>query len=188
MQRPPLSLHIALFLLVSVMTGLVYAAVQQSYRSTANDPQVQIALDLKQAIERKQSSAPLLRDSIDIANSLSPFETLYDSHGNAIQSTGFIDGHAPALPGGVLDAAATHGENVITWQPRSGVRMALVIEAVRAEPVVFVAVGRSLRLVEKREAALVTLVVIAWVVCAGIIALHFLYTAFLHPASRESIR
>ena len=41
--------HFAALFIVTILCGLIYATVQQSHRSGANDPQLQIALDLKNA-------------------------------------------------------------------------------------------------------------------------------------------
>jgi hypothetical protein len=43
-------------MIVTVLCGLIYVTVQHSHRSGANDPQLQIALDLKDAIETNQST------------------------------------------------------------------------------------------------------------------------------------
>jgi hypothetical protein len=56
--------------------------------------------------------------------------------------------------------------------------MAMVVEATRSGGIGFVAVGRSLKEVEKRESNLVTMVLVAWLVCSGIIVLHFLLSFF----------
>ena len=171
--------HFAILMIVTVLCGLIYVTVQQSHRSGANDPQLQIALDLKNAIETNQSVGKWMPgDSMEISNSLSVFETLYNKNGEPLQSTGFLQGQAPRPPKGVFDFTMKHKEDVLTWQPRGGVRLAMVIESVNSPSIGFVAVGRSLREVEKRESALVTMVGVAWLVCAGIILLHFLLSYF----------
>jgi len=53
-----------------------------------------------------------------------------------------------------------------------------VVEAVNSPQIAFVAVGRSLKEVEKRESTLVTMVLVAWLVCVGVIILHFLVSHF----------
>ena len=82
------------------------------------------------------------------------------------------------MPRGVFDFTNKNQEDVLTWQPQRGVRMAMVVEAVRSPLIGFVAVGRSLQEVEKRESNLVTMVLVAWLVCVGIILLHFLLLYF----------
>lgn len=171
--------HFASFMIVTVMCGLIYVSVQHSHRSGANDPQLQIALDLKNAIESDRSTEQWMPvDSVDISKSLSVFSTLYNKNGEPLRSTGFLDGQLPRLPKGVFDFTAKCGKNVVTWQPRADVRMAMVVEAVNSQQTSFVAVGRSLKEIEKRESTLFTMVVVAWLVCAGIILLHFLVSHF----------
>jgi hypothetical protein len=168
-------------MIVTVLCGLIYVSVQQSHRSGANDPQLQIALDLKNAIETNRSVVKWMPgDSMEISKSLAVFKTLYDKKGEPLQSTGFLQGQPPRPPKGVLDFTTKHKEDILTWQPRDGVRLAMVIESVSSPSIGFVAVGRSLEEVEKRESNLVIMVVVAWLVCVGIILLHFLLTNFTH--------
>jgi len=178
MKKINLVSHIAALMIVTVLCGLVYASVQQSHRSAANDPQLQIAGDLKNAIEDNQPVIKWMADSIELSRSLSVFKVLYNRDGQPLQSTGFLNGHMPSLPPGVLDFANTHGEDVVTWQPQSGVRMAMVVEVVKSPQISFIAVGRSLKEVENRESNLTTMVTIAWFVCVCIIILHVLLMFF----------
>jgi hypothetical protein len=171
--------HFTVLLVLTILCGLIYAAVQQSHRSGANDPQLQIALDLKNAIENNHSTARWLPDdSIEISKSLSVFTTLYNNAGEPVRSSGFLDGQLPRMPRGVFDFTKKRREDVITWQPQPGVRMAMVVESVNSPQIGFVAVGRSLSEVEKRESNLTTMVLVAWLVCSGIIVLHFLLSYF----------
>jgi hypothetical protein len=179
--------HFAALIVITVLCGLIYAAVQQTYRSSADDPQIQIALDIKNAIENNHSVVKWMTDdSVEISQSLSVFKTLYNKNGEPVQSSGFLNGHLPQLPRGVFDFANTHHEDVLTWQPQYGVRMAVVVEAVNSLQIGFVAVGRSLREIEKRQSNLTTMVAVAWLVCAGTIVLHFLLTGFSLKKSGNS--
>jgi len=164
---------------MTILCGLIYVTVQQAHRSAADDPQLQIALDMKNAIEGNRfPNRWMTDDSIEISRSLSVFKTLYDRNGIPVQSTGLLDGQMPKMPQGVFDFTNKHGEDVLTWQPRGGVRMAMVVEAVNSSQTGFVAVGRSLNEVGKRESNLTTMVLVAWLVCAGLILLHFLFSYF----------
>lgn len=184
MKKSSVSYHFSGLLVVTILCGLVYAAVQQSHRSSANDPQMQIALDLKYAIENNRSTSALMTpDSIEISQSLSVFKVIYDKSGKPVESTGFLSGQMPKMPQGVFDYANSHREDVLTWQPRHGVRMATVVESINSPQIGFVAVGRSLDEVEKRISNLTTMVVVAWLVCAGIIILHFLVSYFSYAKS-----
>lgn len=171
--------HFAALMIITVLCGLIYVTVQQSHRTGANDPQLQIALDLKNAIETNRSIVKWMPDdTIDISKSLSVFKTFYDKNGEPVQSTGFLDGQLPRIPKTVLDFTERNLEDVVTWQPQRGVRLAMVIESVKSTSIGFVAIGRSLKEVEKRESTLVTMVLVAWLVCAGVILFHFLLSYF----------
>jgi hypothetical protein len=163
-----------------IVTGIfltIYATVQQAHRSGANDPQLQLARDIDAKLSSNKPFDQLLpNDSIDISKSLGNFVTIYNSNGTPFQSTGMLDNKLPQPPAGVFDFTRNNKEDVFTWQPREGVRVATVLEAT---PTGFVAVGRSLQEVEAREANLVNIVIIAWVVCMGVILLHLIIQAWL---------
>ena len=158
--------------IITVIFGVIYAVVQQSYRTTANDPQKQIARDINARLHQGRSVESFLADTIDIAQSLSTFVALYEANGKPIRSSGYLDGKMPELPTGVFDFAKSHGEHQVTWQPRNGVRMAMIIVSSNASSVGFVASGRSLLEVEVREHNLVTMIFIGWVVCVVLVLLH----------------
>jgi hypothetical protein len=103
---------------------------------------------------------------------------LYDNNGEPVQSTGMLDGHLPKMPSGVFDFTRKNKEDVLTWQPRKGVRMAMVVESVQSPNIAFVAVGRSLQEVEKRESNLTLMVMIAWLVCIAVIVLSGIINSF----------
>lgn len=135
-----------------VMSGTVYVAVQQSLRSGANDPQLQIAGDLAAQLSGGAAAAALLGPAkVDLATSLSPYAIVFDGSGHAVASTGVLDGSVPVPPAGVLRAAQRHRDE-LTWQPRGGVRSAIVVVPWRSGAGSgTVLVGRSLTEVEKRE-------------------------------------
>jgi hypothetical protein len=183
MKKLSFTSHFTGLLVVTILCGLIYATVQQSHRSGANDPQLQIALDLKNAIENNRSLTQWMTgDSIEIAQSLAVFKTLYNKNGEPVQSTGFLDGQLSQMPQGVFAFTNKHREDVLTWQPRSGVRMAMVVEAVNSPQIGFVAVGRSLHEVEKRESNLTMMAFVGWLVCAGLLFLHFLFAYFTNKS------
>jgi len=167
--------YLAAAAIVTIIMGVVYVAVQQNYRSGANDPQLQIARDMKDRLERGVSVQRYIDDSISLDKSLGVFATLYDVKAQPIQSSGFLDGKFPRLPAGVFDFATLHGEESVTWQPRPGVRMATVVIHTNTGGVGYIVVGRSLEEVEVREHNLMQSVFICWVIAMGLIAI----TAFM---------
>ncbi len=157
---------------ITVILGVVYATVQQSYRTAANDPQIQIARDIDIKLQEKKTIDNFFEDTIDIAQSLSIVAILYDANGKPIRSSGYLNGKMPQLPAGVFDYTKAHHEYAVTWQPQKSVRMAMVIISTNASPVGFVATGRSLQEVEVREHNLVTIVFIGWIICIGLVLLY----------------
>jgi len=114
-------------LIISLMCGIIYIVMQQSYRHQANDPQFQMAEDALNALGKGAAPEALVPASAyELSSGLSPYLIIYDENGNAAASGILLNGNIPKLPEGVLDFARTKGEDVITWQPQLGIRQALV--------------------------------------------------------------
>jgi hypothetical protein len=159
---------------VTLMCGLVYATVQQNYRQSLNDPQIQMAEDAASALSQGAKATSLVPAAqINMADSLSPWLAVYDASGNVVASSGELDGVPPKLPQGVFDTSTWHifaedgikltvpaDENRFSWQPESDVRQAVVL--VQAQNGMFVAAGRNMREVENREAALTLMAGVGW--------------------------
>ena len=145
---------------ISAFCLLVYVAVQQAYRQSADDPQIQLANDAADALadgHSAQALVPAIKISVD--KSLAPFLIIYDANGHEVASSASLDGQTPALPNGVLDSTKQVGENRISWQPREGVRIATVIVSYKDG---FVLAGRNMREVEQRESQVSTFAGTTW--------------------------
>lgn len=145
---------------------LVYGAVQQEYRQSLNDPQIQLAEDGAAWLASGGVPADLvLRGAakFDAGKSLAPWVAVYDATGTPLESAAMIDGKLPVPPKGIFDLAKAQGTNLPhnTWQPEDGVRIALVVVPVPGKDM-FVAAGRNMREVEEREGQLGTFVLLAW--------------------------
>lgn len=148
---------------ITGISGLVYLVVQQNFRMNANDPQIQISEDMAAALGSGQPVNRVVPSgATDISKSLSPFAIVYNDQGQVTASTAVLDGKVPDLPNGVLDFVKSHGQDRITWQPKVGVRSAVVITRYSDKASGYVLVGRSLREVEKREDMLTFQVGAAW--------------------------
>lgn len=164
-----LRLWFILAVALTLVCGILYIAVQQNYRLTANDPQVAMANDAANAIDNGTDPKSLITGpQMEISNSLSPFMIIYNGQGEPVASGAVISGMIPKLPSGVFAFVNTHGEDIISWQPGSGIRMAMVIKRTRGNNLFFVAAGRSLRTTEERIAMLGKQVAFGWV-CSLII-------------------
>ncbi len=178
MARFPLFLLAAL--LVTIIFGTQYWLSGQMYRQSADDPQVQIAYDIKAALENGAPPATLLPSfPSDLEKSLSPFAIIFDDSSNVVVSSATLNGDVPKPPQEIFDGARTLTEHRATWQPRPDIRVAVVMLRVSAggkNPVAgFVAVGRSLREAERREADAALQVTFAW---ATVLLILIVYAAF----------
>ncbi|HEX8032236.1 MAG TPA: hypothetical protein VF510_00230 [Ktedonobacterales bacterium] len=148
--------------LAVLMCGLIYGAVQQSYRSSANDPQIQMALDARDALARGTPPSQLVpQNTINMAQSLAPYLIIYDTTGTPVASSVSLNGQTPTPPSGVFDSARSLQINKLTWMPQPGVRSAIVVVPYDGG---YVLAGRSLTVVEQREDNLVQIVIVACVV------------------------
>jgi hypothetical protein len=150
----------------------MYAVGQQVYRQTANDPQIQMAEDGAATLNAGGVPAELVTRNaslVDIATSLDSWVAVYDASGTTLEASAQLDGAPPKLPAGVFnvntpakvdDPIWKNGEYHFTWQPRPGVRQAVVL--VQVKNGYFVAAGRSLRLSEERTGMLGFDMLIGW--------------------------
>ena len=168
--------HLSAIAIATIIMGLIYASVQQNYRSNANDPQAQIAHDIRDHLQRGKPQ--MFDDTVELESSLSVFKETYDQDGNPIQSTGFLNGKMPQLPKGVFEYAKSNGEHWVTWQPQRDVRMAMGIVRVNASPIAYLAVGRSLKDVEEREGRLTKMIFMGWVLCISVVLVSWLVTYY----------
>ncbi len=187
MKKLPMLYHLSAAAVVSVFALLVYGGIQQSYRTGLNDPQIQMARDISFRLAHGRSIESFLSaESFDITQSLSPFIVLYDAKGKAIRSNALLDNKMPQMPVGVFEVAKLNGEHDVTWQPRKGVRMAMVIERTNTAPVAFVAAGRSMQEVEYRTENMQLMVIFAWIICMGIIVVTALLSILMRPKPATS--
>ncbi len=149
--RTTLKFWLPLAAALTLMSGLVYLAVQQSYRMGANDPQIQMAEDGASSLAAGQTAQSITpAGTVDIAQSLAPYLIVFDANGKALASNAVLGGQTPDLPAGVIDYTRQHGEDRISWQPEPGVRSAAVIVAASGGQAGFVMAGRSMREVQNR--------------------------------------
>jgi hypothetical protein len=182
MKNIPILSHASAAIIVTVICLLIYASGQQSYRTAANDPQIQLASEIKQRLENVQSIQNIfLNDSVDLSKSFNVFAMLLDNQCRVVHSSGFLHGENPALPKGVFEFVKTNGEDRVTWQPQPNVRMAMVIMKVNTDNINYVAVGRSLKEVEVRESNLLFMTFVGWIICIAVISINATIYFFKRP-------
>jgi len=166
----------------TLVCGMVVVALQQELRQAADDPQHQLAEDAVVALDAGAPPSSIVgSEHIDIGVSLAPFLAAYDATGAILATDGRLDGAAPRPPSGVLDTARTAGIDRVTWQPRSGVRVALVVLRWSGGTVL---AGRSLRRVEDEESAVEGIVAVGWFATLVVLGFAALLSARLWPVRK----
>ena len=137
-------------IILLVVFGSMYIIAQQILRQGANEPQIQMSYDLARDVA--SGNQPIFdQKKVDLAQSPSPFVIVLDDKLRVTASNALLDGKTPIPPKGVFDFAKTNPDDRVTYQPKPGVRMALVVKYFDGKQKGYVAVGRSLTEVEKRS-------------------------------------
>jgi hypothetical protein len=154
---------LALGALATAVCLLVYVVEQQTWRTSANDPQIQLARDAAAALAAGRPVETLVaHDAVDMERSLAPFLIVFDANGKIVASSGTLRGHVPVIPAGVFAWVRQHGEDRISWQPIGGVRIASVIVSYSGSREGFVLAGRSMTETENRISQFGNLIALAW--------------------------
>ncbi len=171
--------------LVTIVCLVIAVAIQQQLRQGADDPQHQLAEDAAAALNAGAPPASVVGSGhVDIAASLAPFVAVYDESGHLLAAGGELDGAGPNPPIGVLDTARRQGVDRVTWQPRPGVRVALVVVPWTGGTAL---AGRSLRRVEDNVEAIGRIVALGWLGGLGVVAVASLLSADLWPRAQAPI-
>jgi hypothetical protein len=168
------------FALFSVaIPTLIYTVVQQNYRTSADDPQIQMVEDASQQLSNGATPLSIVPTKmVDVSQSLSPFMMVFDNTGKVLASSGTLNGHPPVLPDGVLQDVLHDNQQIatwgihhpgelrFTWQPQPSVRLATVISHLPGSHG-YVLAARNMREIEAREANLTFMIGGAMVVLLG---------------------
>jgi len=147
---------------LTLLCLVVYGAVQQSFRQSANDLQFQMARDVVNAINQGADPKTLTgTERMDLASTLSPYVLIYDANGNPVGNNITINGKIPRPPAGALNDARNNGTNSVTWQPSSQIRQATVMMATKRG--YLVVAGRSLQNTEEHIDRLGKMVFLGWI-------------------------
>jgi hypothetical protein len=115
---------------------------------------------------------------VEIEKSLAPYLIIYNGAGKPLAGNGIFHQEIPIPPSGVFDHARVR-QNRLTWQPKPGVRCAIVVQYFSGRQSGFVLAGRSLRETEKRVDQIQNLVLLGWLAMnLGLMAWYFLFNKF----------
>jgi hypothetical protein len=163
-----LKIWIPLAVTITALSGLIYLAVQQDIRIGANDPQIQISEDVSRQISTGENPLDFIPPiKVEISKSLANYIVIFDDKGKLIGSSAVLDNKEPTIPQGVFDQTKALGQTRFTWQPRAGVRSAVVVTYFKGPTNGYVMVGRSMREIEKRIDNIQLIVFLAWAVTLG---------------------
>ena len=164
---------------LTIAAGIAFLAVQQDLRVGANDVPQQLAEDAVAALDGGADPGTIVTASpVAIDTSLAPFVVVYGPAGGVLATSGTLDGRPPALPAGVLRSAKDTGRDAVTWQPRSGVRVATVAMPWTGGTVV---AGRSLRAIETRIEAIQLLALLGWLAGLVVVGAAAVVSAMVWP-------
>lgn len=150
---------------ITCLSGLIYLTVQQDIRMTANDPQIQIAEDIASQLAQGQNPQEFIPSTkVELSQSLATYIMLFNKDGKPTGSSVSLFGKDLTLPQGIFAQTEKNptSESRFTWQPREGIRSAVVLEYYKGPIPGFILIGRSIREVEKRESQQETIVFAAW--------------------------
>lgn len=150
---------------ITLMSLMVFGAVQQTIRLGANEIPIQLAEDAAADIVRGMEPKQVLpHQNVDLSSSLAPFVIVYDDKGEMLASSVELDGKVPAIPPGLLNSARERKEDNVTWQPKPGVRASISVVRYVGDKPGFVLAGKSLREVELLEDKLLFDVIAGWAI------------------------
>jgi hypothetical protein len=150
----------------TVLAGTSYATTQQVTRSSVDDAPRALAQRAADTLSRGgKPSALTPGPPVDLATDLGPFLMVFGPQGGVRASSAQLDGLLPVIPPGVLAEARQHGVDQVTWQPRAGVREAVIAMPWHSATTAGVVVaGASLGPAEARVDRLTLFVFAGWLV------------------------
>jgi hypothetical protein len=155
-----LAILVGLGFVATIVIGVVYVFVQQDLRQGANHPQAEVARAAASRLNGGATPASVVPSgAVDIASSADPYVIVVDARGAVLASSASLGGSAVVPPSGVFDYVRAHGEDTVTWQPATGVRSAIVVDAFDSG---FVVAGRSLKGTEDQESSALLWAGLAW--------------------------
>ena len=171
---------------ITLLSGLFFVGLQQNFRTSANDPQVQYSQDMARNFKDAKDAQNLVpQEKTNIGESLSTFGIVYNKDGGLLSSSAALDNQTPALPKGVIDYTKAHNQDIFTWQPKKGVRLAAVITKGDAG---FVLIGRNMKTVEDRVIKLSYIILAGWLttLVATFLAIWILNYDFSKKTSKKA--
>jgi len=171
-------------IVVTIAGWTAWLVVQQVYRSSANDPQIQMAEDGAAKLGGGVLVPQVVpSETVDMARSLAPYVIVYNEMGMPVSGSARLRGQIPTLPVVAIEAARRQPELRLTWQPVPGVRSAVVVRHYGGANPGFLLAGRSLREIELRVRRFAGLLLLVWGASLVILLVYFGLATWLGRAS-----
>ena len=146
-------------LILTSIFSTMYALVQQQGRMQANDTPTLLATQVAKQLDAGLGLSSVNMGATDLANKPVPFVIVYDKQGKAVGGSGYLDKKLAVAPKSMLQHAKINRNNVVTWQPKAGVRIASVTVAAKDY---YVLGGQSLKSTEDHATQLLKLTILGY--------------------------
>lgn len=153
---------LAIGVTITLLSVMVYGVAQQTIRLSTNMEPAQIANDVASILSQGVDPSMLIGgEKTEITKQLAAYVIVYGTDGKVLASSAVFNGQDPVMPAGILAMAKSKGEDRVTWQPKAGIRQALVAVSYNNGVVVS---GKSLKEPEKLINTIGVDVLIGWFV------------------------
>ncbi len=146
-------------IILTAIFSTMYVLVQQQGRMQANDTPTLLATQVAKQLDAGLGLSSVNMGATDLANNPVPFVIIYDKQGKAVGGSGYLDKKLAVAPKSMLQHAKTNRNNIVTWQPKTGVRIASVTIAAKDY---YVLGGQSLKPTEDHATQLLKLTAIGY--------------------------
>ncbi len=163
---------------ITLLSGFFFLGLNQNYRSSANDPQIQYIqgiVDYLTGAEAKPEDVTGTQ-KISVENSLDPFIIIFDTERKSVAANAQLKDGTPIPPEKRFEIKkdqnkffsyfSNNGQKRFTWVPQKGVKIAAVLDSYEKDGKLagYVLVGRNLKEIEKRTVNLGLLVTFGWLI------------------------
>ncbi|MEW1810187.1 hypothetical protein AB0284_05725 [Pseudarthrobacter phenanthrenivorans] len=157
--------------IVTIVFATLYLTLQHIGRRSVNDA-LAAAVD---AQIQQIGSDPETGPRLELTQESGTFLMVYGQDNKPIFTTVTLHGEVPNLPTGVLDTTRATGADEVTWQPETGLRMAIVARQTAGKVVV---AGQSLTRFETTDKSTQLIVAAGWLTSMLVLAAAYAVTAF----------
>jgi hypothetical protein len=183
LRNPQVRLWLAIVGVATLVLGAAYAMAQQSTRMSADDLPLTTSQVAKQELQNGSNAkdvVPTLKT--DLRYDSTVFMIITDNSQHVVASSANLDGQIPLPPLGVFDYTNSHGNDVFTWEPSTGVRLATRVTMYGKSPNDgYIITGQSLKPFEDRISTYTWISLIAWL---AVIAWSYLLILLPHALRR----